>query len=83
MRGTIAKINQKRGMVAVKTERLDFSIFELLGSDSVEIGDQVEWRDDASLGDTALENKTRGSRFQVYFQNHQVGPAILDKQLLF
>ena len=31
MKGTIFKINHRRGMVAILTENGDFSVFELLG----------------------------------------------------
>jgi len=46
MKGEVCEINQSRGMVAVQTENGDFSVFELLGGDSIEIGDEVSWQDD-------------------------------------
>lgn len=81
MKGVITNINQRRGMVAVKTENGDYSIFELLGSDEINVGDHVGWNEDTVLGDATLENKTQKTSFQVYFQNHHVNHAILNAQL--
>lgn len=83
MKGVITNINSQRGMVAIKTENGDYSIFELLSNDKVVIGDQVEWTDDTSLGDTTLKNKTQGIAFIVYFQNHNVNQSILNTQLRY
>lgn len=66
MKGVITNINNQRGMVAVETENGDYSIFELLSNDKVVIGDQVEWTDHTSLGDTTLKNKTQGIAFNAY-----------------
>lgn len=82
MRGTISAINHNRGMVAVKTEDGDFSVFELLGGDSVELGDEVYWKDDTSLGSTKLQNITQGEVFGVFFQNHWIPENQLQQQLL-
>lgn len=83
MNGVIAKINPHRGMVGVKTENGDFSVFELLSGDEVNIGDHVEWSNDTVLGDAVIKNKTSGTAFAVYFQNHHVNQTILNAQLLF
>lgn len=82
MRGTIYAINQQRGMVAVQTENGDFSIFELLGADNVDVGDQVYWKNDTSLGSTILTNMTQSEKFEVFFQNHWVPKQQLRQQLL-
>ena len=37
-------------MVAVQTENGDFSVFEILGSNDFEIGDEVSWANDTGLG---------------------------------
>lgn len=67
-------------MVAVSTEE-GYSIFELLGSDSVEVEDLVSWQDDTSLGHTILKNISQEETFEVYFQNHHVPQSQLNKQL--
>ncbi|MDD5451757.1 MAG: hypothetical protein PHT49_07695 [Desulfovibrionales bacterium] len=72
MRGTIYAINNRRGTVAVQTENGDFSVFELLASDNVDVGDEVYWKDDTSLGSTILTNMTKAQKIEVYFQNHWV-----------
>lgn len=83
MKGTIKYINSQRGMVAVFTENGDFSVFELLGGDSVEAGDIVSWKNDTALGGELLTNHTQGERFEVYFQNHYVHATQLRQQLLY
>ncbi|MCX5805895.1 MAG: hypothetical protein NT010_07495 [Proteobacteria bacterium] len=82
MKGTIIAINERRGMVGVQTENDDFSVFELLGGDSIEVGDEVSWKDDTSLGSTTLTNITDGSCFEVFFQNHWVPKNQLRQQLM-
>lgn len=83
MKGVIAHINENRGMVAVATEAGGFSIFELMGGDSVAINDVVRWGGDTPLGSATLVNETQGERFEVYFQNHHVGQHQLRQQLLY
>ena len=83
MTGIVCEINQRRGMVAVRTEQGDFSVFELLSADPVEIGDEVSWQDDTSLGSTLLRSHTQGETYEVYFQNHWIPKHQLRQQLLF
>lgn len=82
MKGIIKHINPNRGMVAVLTDEGQYSIFELLGGDTVDLGDVVSWRDDTALGGELLTNHTQGERFEVYFQNHYVLTSQLRQQLL-
>lgn len=82
MRGTIHAVNPAKGMVAIKTENGDFSVFENLGSHEFEIGDKVSWRNATGLGDEPLSNHTQGSQGDVYFQNHHVTLGQLRQQLL-
>lgn len=81
MKGIVHYINQQRGMVAVLTEQ-GYSIFEIIGSDNIEVGDSVSWRDDTVLGGETLTNHTQGERYEVYFQNHHVHQSQLRQQLL-
>ena len=83
MKGTIREINQIRGMVAVLTEEGNFSIFELLGGDIVEVGDEVQWKNDTGLGSEILTNLSRSESYEVYFQNHHVQKSQLRQQLLY
>lgn len=82
MKGTVKFINPNRGMVAILTENGDYSVFELLSGDSVEVGDSVSWSDDTALGSEMLSNHSQRSRYEVYFQNHHVSPQNLKQQLL-
>ncbi len=70
-------------MVAVLTEDGDFSIFELLGGDIVEVSDEVQWKEDTGLGSEILTNVTRRESYEVYFQNHHVPKHQLRQQLLY
>ena len=83
MKGRIVDINWKRGMVAVLTNEGGYSVFELLSTDTIEIGDEVEWKNDTSLGHTQIINKTKSDGFEVYFQNHHISKSNLKKQLLY
>jgi len=83
MKGTIYEINHNRSMVAVRTEEGDFSIFELISGDIVEVGDEVQWQNDTGLGSEILNNLTRRNRYEVYFQNHHVLEPQLRQQLLY
>ena len=83
MKGTIFKINHRRGMVAVLTENGDFSIFEILGGDPVEEGDEVSQKNDTGLGSEQLRNSTQQETYEVFSQNHWVPKSQLSQQLLF
>lgn len=81
MRGKVKYINPSRGMVAVKTDDDDFSVFESLGGD-FEVGDEVSWDAHNPLGGGTVINHTQTMRISVFFENHYVPPSQLRKQLL-
>ena len=81
MKGTIFKINHRRGMVAILTENGDFSTFEIIGGAPVEEGDNVYWENDTGLGGEILHNLTQNEKYEVYFQNHWVPKHQLHQQL--
>lgn len=81
MKGTVYAINNRNGMIAAYTENGDYSVFEVLGSDIVELRDEVMWKDDTSLGSTKLSNLTTRQTFEVFFQNHWVSKDNLAQQL--
>lgn len=72
----------RRGVVAVQTADGNFSVFELLGDDPVDLGDNVFWFQATPLGSTLLTTITQQRIFEVYFQNHEVPESQLKKQLL-
>lgn len=82
MKGTIYKINARNGFVAVKTEG-GFTIIELLGSDPIDLEDEVSWQvhGDPPLGGAQLINHTQREAYTVYFQNHHVSERGLSAQL--
>ena len=69
-------------MVAVQTADGNFSVFELLGDDPVDIGDKVFWFQATSHGSTLLTNITQNEIYEVNFLNHEVPESQLKKQLL-
>lgn len=83
MKGTVKHINATRGMVAVLTEEGEYSVFELLGTDIVELGDLVSWPHAMALGSEWITNYTQGKQHEVYFQNHSVHSSQLSRQLLY
>ena len=79
--GTVAAINPKRGMVAIATEDDGYTIVELLSSWDLEVGDTLSWRNGHGLGSEIYENISKGTKAEVYVQNHSVTKSILDSQL--
>ncbi len=63
MTGSVKFINSKRGMVAVQIDSGDFTIFEILGSCEVNLGDEIVGKLD-SLGSETLYNRTINERFE-------------------
>ncbi len=82
MRGVVAAINKNRGMVAIETDN-GFTIIELLGDDSMEVGNKICWENDTGLGSETYQNISKGIQFEVYVQNHWVPEHQLRQQLLF
>ena len=82
MKGKVYQINPKRGMVAVLTENDDFTIFEIIGSYEIDVGDELTWNNDTGLGTEQYENLTKNHIIEVFVQNHWVNKSQLRKQLL-
>ena len=80
--GTVAAMNPSRGMVAIATEDDGYTIIELLSDFELEVGDEMAWENSHGLGSEIYENVTKGSREEVYVQNHAVTTANLKQQLL-
>jgi len=81
MTGTVKFILPKRQRVAVLTEAKDFSIFQLITDGGVGMEDLLHWPEPLELGAVTVENKSRGTRVEVHFRQHQVaalavGPAL-------
>ena len=83
MTGIVAKINHRRGMVAVQTESNGFSILELIGGEPIQEGDEVSWKNDTALGHEILSNLTKNLKYEVYFQDHWVDQGEVLTQLIF
>jgi hypothetical protein len=83
MKGIVYKINKQRGMVVVLTGHENYSIFEMLGNDDFDIGDEVSWSKDNPLGDCDVKNISKNIIIEVYFQNHHLNRNNLEGQLLF
>ncbi len=81
--GTVAAMNPSRGMVAIGTEDDGYTIIELLSDFELEVGDEMTWENGHGLGSEIYKNVTKGTREEVYVQNHGVSEAHLRQQLLF
>lgn len=81
--GTVAAMNPARGMVAISTEDDGYTIIELLEDWDLEPGDAITWRNGYGLGSEVYVNVSKGTRAEVYVQNHSVSQANLRQQLLF
>lgn len=80
--GTVAAMNPARGMVAIATEDDGYTIIELLDGWELEAGDVLSWRNGYGLGSETYVNVSKGTRAEVYVQNHSVSRASLRQQLL-
>jgi hypothetical protein len=83
MKGIIHNINKQRAMVAVLTEQEDYSIFEMLGYDDFDIGDEVSWIEDNPSGGCEVKNISKNTTIEVLFQNHYISEKNVKQQLLF
>ena len=82
MKGTIFRINPKRGMIAILTQNGDYSVFENTSSEEFEIGDEVSWRNDTGMGFQKITNLTSNFTTEVCFENHWISKSNLSTQLL-
>lgn len=80
--GTVTRINEKRGMVAILTEDDGYTVVELTGDLELSVGDEVSWSDGYALGSEVYRNLSTEERGEVYVQNHSVSLALLGSQLL-
>lgn len=80
--GLVAARNPRRGMVAIKTDDSGYTIIELLSDFELDLGDEMTWANGYGLGHEVYENLSKGTREEVFVQNHDVGDAILRKQLM-
>lgn len=80
--GKVAAVNPLRGMVAIKTDDGGHTIIELRSDFELSVGDEMTWANGYGLGPEIYENTTKGTRDEVYVQNHDVGNANLRTQLL-
>ena len=68
MKGTIKIISPCGAMVGVRTEDGDYSVLELLGGFSPEIGDVISGQLD-NLGGEEVRNLTQGEVWDVFIQD--------------
>lgn len=81
MRG-VKYVDYNRGVVAVLADEGQYSIFELMGGDCVELEDVVSWENGTALGGEKLVNHTQRECYDVYLQNHYVPFSQLRQQLV-
>jgi hypothetical protein len=81
--GVVAAPNPHRSMVGIKADDGGFTIIELLTDWELDVGDEVVWANDYGLGSEISDNRTKGTRCEVYVQNHDVSASHLQHQLFF
>jgi hypothetical protein len=82
MRGTVKKINPKNGYFAIEIERNSYSIFEILSSNSIDVGDIINGQLQ-ELGDAILTNESKAETINGIIQNYDCTEQQLKQQLKF
>lgn len=68
MKGNIELISSNQVMVGVKTENGDFSVLELIGGYSPELGDIISGNLE-DIGGEVVFNRTQGETWDVFIQD--------------
>jgi hypothetical protein len=79
-KGNVTLIDPEQGAAAIHTETFGYTIIELDPDWSLEIGDRIEWENGEALGFETYENITKGTRGEVFVQNHEVSEQALRMQ---
>ncbi|MFH0920740.1 MAG: hypothetical protein V1913_10295 [Fibrobacterota bacterium] len=82
MKGTVFSVNSTTCMVAVQTEDGEFTVFELLENEPVAPGDDVEWKDGASLGPVVVTDYRLKRVFEAFFHAHHLTRMEVSQQLV-
>lgn len=77
MRAVVKIVNADDGLVAVETERGDYSVFGLMGDEPLAVGDVVSGALDQTDQQT-LTNETRGGSLLAYVED--VGLSLAEAQ---
>ena len=80
MRGVIELINHNQGMIAVSTESGEFSVLELVGGYTPELGDVICGNLE-SLGSEEVRNHTQEEIWDVYIQDIHGSKATAAKMI--
>jgi hypothetical protein len=72
MQGYVHTINRRRGLAAIATDGDGYTIIEVLGGDSISIGDQLEWDDEKSVGSAIYLNLTKAVQIRVNVHGHGI-----------
>jgi len=68
MKGTIELIGPRQGMIGVRTDKDHFSVLELLGGYSPEMGDVLSGELE-NMGGETVRNETQDEDWDVYIQD--------------
>jgi hypothetical protein len=79
-KGTIAIIDPDQGAAAILTAESGYTIVELDPDWPVDIGDRIEWENGEALGFETYENISKGTRGDVFVQNHEITEQALRLQ---
>lgn len=78
--GTIKIIDPDQAAAAILTQDHGYTIIELDPDWHIEIGDAIAWDNVEGLGFETYDNITRGTKGEVFVQNHEVNEQTLRLQ---
>ncbi len=80
--GIVSILNRKQGLVAIRAERGDYAIFELLYELRLDENDTVIWNDRSDPGFVHLSNVSTGAQDDVYVRHLSIAEADIRRCLL-
>ncbi len=80
MKGIVRALNPSMGRVGCQTSD-GFSMFDMMGDDPPDLGDEIEWSDLTPLGGERVRNVTQGCTYDVFFEDHHMSWATLKQQM--
>lgn len=80
--GTVAAIAPEQGVVAIATSDRDFTLIELTSDWTLDVGDAIAWEQGDALGFEVYENLSKGTREEVFVQEHDVPEPAMRSRLM-
>ncbi|TXH70981.1 MAG: hypothetical protein E6Q88_07875 [Lysobacteraceae bacterium] len=80
--GTVAAIAPEQGLAAIATIDRGFTIIELTSDWALTPGDSIAWEEGDALGFETYENLSKGTRDEVFVQEHDVDEGTMRIRLM-